>query len=158
VPHRRQHRHVCIDRQLQGRPGSHAGTAGEAWAVTTQSVPTSENSVTFPVPPIYLMVFFKPCITSSMPCLFVGDPSFSRNAALNAPPILGNGASLEGAPRRTRHFLKLSWRNPRGDWHHPNEIHGALRDQRSERTVVGSHRISHVFGYNLARGRTGYHR
>ena len=30
VPHRRQHRHVRADRQLQGRPGARAGPAGEA--------------------------------------------------------------------------------------------------------------------------------
>ena len=30
VPHRRQHRHVRADRQLQGRPGARAGPAGKA--------------------------------------------------------------------------------------------------------------------------------
>ena len=34
VPGRREHRHVFHDRQLQGRPGAHPGTAGKAWTVT----------------------------------------------------------------------------------------------------------------------------
>ena len=45
LPHRRQHRHVRPDRQLQGRPGARAGPAGKARPMSMASCPRRRASL-----------------------------------------------------------------------------------------------------------------